>query len=333
MELYYGLSRTLYLITSFIDYFFVPRAWHRHRLKRLLRSLSPEERRQADERVAYYCKLSHSTPVPATAPIQGGVLGGIVRVGEYRFPFDKKRRFTYYFFDLYKVVRHFDPSFRMFYIHGDVNEIPAAPALVKSRPILPNNANAVILKLDRHRHYAMMVKHDIPFAQKKDMLVGRSTWANHSAQRRALCEKFWDHPLCDVGKTRFEPNEDLPQAVKPFLTVREQLQYKFIASVEGEDVASNLKWVMSSNSVAVSPPLKFETWFMEGRLIGGYHYIEVKPDFSDLEEKLRYYMAHPEEAEAIIAHAHEHVKQFGNRRLERVIGLSVADAYFKRTQG
>ena len=39
---------------------------------------------------------------------------------------------------------------------------------------------------------------------------------------------------------------------------------------------------------------------MEGMLKPNYHYIEVKDDFSDLEERLTYYIAHPEEAEAII---------------------------------
>ena len=99
-------------------------------------------------------------------------------------------------------------------------------------------------------------------------------------------------------------------------------------SIEGNDVASNLKWVMSSNSIAVMPRPLFETWFMEGRLIPNYHYIEVKPDFSDLLERMDYYSAHPEEAEAIIKHAHEYVDQFRNSRRERLISLLVLKKYF-----
>ena len=37
----------------------------------------------------------------------------------------------------------------------------------------------------------------------------------------------------------------------PKKTIREHLDYKFIMALEGNDVASNLKWVMSSNSIAV----------------------------------------------------------------------------------
>ena len=39
------------------------------------------------------------------------------------------------------------------------------------------------------------------------------------------------------------------------------------------------------------PKPKYETWFMEGKLKDGSHYIEVKDDYSDLEEKIKYYSA------------------------------------------
>jgi RNase adaptor protein for sRNA GlmZ degradation len=70
---------------------------------------------------------------------------------------------------------------------------------------------------------------------------------------------------------------------------------------------------------------------MEGRLIPNYHYIEVKDDFSDLEERMNYYIEHPEEAEAIIRHAHEYVEQFFDKRRERLISLLVLKKYFDIT--
>ena len=60
------------------------------------------------------------------------------------------------------------------------------------------------------------------------------------------------------------------------------------------------------HSIAVSPHLTCETWFMEGTLIPDYHYIEIKEDFSDLKEKLQYYIDHPEKANAIIQHDTRH---------------------------
>lgn len=111
------------------------------------------------------------------------------------------------------------------------------------------------------------------------------------------------------------------------MTISEQLQYKFVMSLEGNDVASNLKWIMSSNSLAVMPKPKFETWFMEGRLQAGVHYVEVKDDFSDLEQQMDYYLSHPKEAAEIIANAQRYVAQFQNEALENTIAITVISRY------
>lgn len=89
---------------------------------------------------------------------------------------------------------------------------------------------------------------------------------------------------------------------------------------------------MSSNSVAVMPRPTCESWFMEGKLIPNYHYIEIKADFSDVEERLNHYIAHPEEAEAIIQHAHEYVDQFRDSKRERLITYLVLQKYFLFTE-
>jgi hypothetical protein len=117
---------------------------------------------------------------------------------------------------------------------------------------------------------------------------------------------------CDAGISTPRP-EYPPEWTKPHISMYDHLNYKFILAIEGYDVATNLKWIMSSNSLAVMPRPTYETWFMEGTLIPGYHYVEIRPDYSDLEERMRYYIEHPDEAEAIIAHAHEYVAQSRHR--------------------
>ena len=52
-------------------------------------------------------------------------------------------------------------------------------------------------------------------------------------------------------------------------------------------------------------------------------------DFSDVEERVRYYHDHPEEAKAIIEHAHEYVAQFMDKQREDLISLAVLNKYFK----
>ena len=103
-------------------------------------------------------------------------------------------------------------------------------------------------------------------------------------------------------------------------------------AIEGNDVASNLKWVMSSNSLAVMPRPTCETWFMEGKLEAGKHYVEVRDDYADLEEKLQHYIQHPEEAEEIIRNAHDFVRQFRDPSREELIQLLVMDKYLRLSQ-
>jgi hypothetical protein len=90
---------------------------------------------------------------------------------------------------------------------------------------------------------------------------------------------------------------------------------------------------MSSNSVAIMPLPVYETWFMEGTLVPNFHYIEIKPDFTDLIEKLNYYNAHPQECEQIIQNAHSYIKQFQNPAKERLIHLLVIEKYFNNLKG
>lgn len=72
---------------------------------------------------------------------------------------------------------------------------------------------------------------------------------------------------------------------------------------------------------------------MEGTLVPDYHYIEIKPDFSDLMEKMDYYTSHPDKAEEIISHAHEFTRQFQNKKREKIISLLVLEKYFKCVAG
>lgn len=79
------------------------------------------------------------------------------------------------------------------------------------------------------------------------------------------------------------------------------------------------------------PRPRIESWFMEGKLIPDYHYIEIKPDYSDLIEKLEFYIANPEKAEAIIRHAHEYVDRFRDPDRELLIARLTAGRYFRLT--
>jgi Glycosyl transferase family 90 len=56
---------------------------------------------------------------------------------------------------------------------------------------------------------------------------------------------------------------------------------------------------MISNSVVLMPPPQFTSWTMEELLEPWIHYIPLFPDISDVEEKTRWMIEHPEEAQRI----------------------------------
>lgn len=217
---------------------------------------------------------------------------------------------------------------RIGYIPGDVYFTPEFPAIVKSRLLKNDNEYSVLLKLDKLRHF-MFVNDPVPFSGKSNQAIFRGK-IRSSRVREKFLRMYYGSAICDcgvVGKNEGCPDEWMTSKK----TIREHFDYKFIMALEGNDVASNLKWVMSSNSIAVMTRPTCETWFMEGKLIPDYHYIEIKDDLSDLEEKLNYYIAHPAEAEQIVRHAHEYVAQFFDAKRERLISLLVMEKYFAYT--
>src|SRR5690606_11980210 len=160
--------------------------------------------------------------------------------------------------------------------------------------------------LDKIRHFNF-ISDGKSFLSKADKLIGKG--AITQPHRIRFYEQYFGHPLCDLGQTNTAGNQ---QWITKKRSIAAHLDYKFILALEGNDVATNLKWIMSSNSLAVMPRPKFETWFMESTLIPDYHYVCIKDDYSDLEEKLTHYIQHPEAALTVIANAHRFVAQFKN---------------------
>jgi hypothetical protein len=312
-------QRLSYYVGNFIGYT-IPNSLYTKIFLYKLHSLTPQELTLLKQRADYYIRLDGNTPINENT---------VRIVGEYKFPFKKKHRNSAYFFDLYESIRCFNPKLKFHSKFGDVYYETELPTLVKSRPITEGHTNSVLCKLDKFRHFHFL--HDgTPFREKKNLIVFRNVVRKQPHRTRFL-ELYATHPLCDAGQINNDTNTDHPEYVKPFLSLEEQLKYKFIACIQGHDVATNLKWVMSSNSLAVMPKPTLETWYMEGSLIGGYHYVEIKDDYSDLIEKMEYYIQHPEEAEAIISHAHEYIRQFSNSKLEQCIQYEVVKRYFEIT--
>lgn len=299
-------NKIIYYLSSYLRTV-LPSKNFKVKISALEKKLSEDQLKIAKGRVDYYCKLNNAS----------SKLSGKTFVKDLQTPKNPK---TYYF-DAYKYARYFDENLKIDFLFGDVVHVPETPSLVKSRPINGNNENSVLLKLNYARHFRW-IKNDKPFSEKKNILIGRA--AVYQQNRVLFFEKYFNHPLCDLGQVN-KVGGNPEKWLKPKISIEKQLENKFILSLEGNDVATNLKWIMSSNSIAVMPKPKFETWFMEGKLEGGKHYIEIADDFSDLEEQLNLYIQNPQKAEEIVKNANHWCSQFMNQNLEDYCNLKVLE--------
>jgi hypothetical protein len=302
------MRRALYYAHGFLRESLPPALWQALRPDRLAWAesmLTPEQRRRVD----YYNRLDAPFPVPEEALSLRSLPSG----GQ-----------TTYYLDFRDLARWFPQGLRACHLFGDVRHVPEVPTFVKSRPLEPDHRAAVLLRLNRIRHFRF-VRNDRPFRSKSDTVVWRGKCLRRQS-RIACVERYARTPGCDIGDT--DPKARQSPQWKPFLSIAEQLRSKFVLSIEGNDVASNLKWILSSNSLCLMARPHYETWFMEGTLQPGVHYVEVRADHADLLEKREHYLAHPEQAEAIIANAHRHVARFRDPRVEQALGLLVMKKYF-----
>jgi hypothetical protein len=307
-------AKFLYYIRNYIK-IIEPGCLYRFRLPFLLK----QSQKRADnnyivERVNYYNKLQKPVSCGSDAiPLNQFKLKGNIKV---------------YYFDTFEYTRYFNKNYKINYCFGDITKVPAVPSIVKSRPVNDHNTNSILLNLNKIRHFTFL-NDNIPFEKKKDMLIFRGDII-YKPHRIKFMEMYFDNPHFDIGEVPKRATYN-KKWCKPKISILDHLKFKFILTLEGNDVASNLKWVMSSNSIAVMPRPKYETWFMEGKLQPDYHYIEINPEYTDVEEKLNYYIQHPEKAQEIINHAHEYISQFRNKKREKIISLLVLDKYFTYT--
>ena len=101
-----------------------------------------------------------------------------------------------YFFDLDEHAKGFGPDRRVWYKFGDITRVPEHPTVVKSRPVCLGNENSVILNLNKIRHFTWS-NDPLPFRDKKPAAVWRGT--PRTKRRRLLVERFYDHPVFDIG--------------------------------------------------------------------------------------------------------------------------------------
>ena len=187
-----------------------------------------------------------------------------------------------------------------------------------------NNLSPILWKLETVRHWNTLpgaLRKDTPWEQKNntaffggDMTgqVDQSLTSDYERCRsNQRCQFVLDHAgseLIDARLTdhlKYLSNNSINgiEVVRKKVGVEIVQQHKVIISLQGNDVASGLKWSLQSASVVLMPPPTKTSWAMEELLEPWVHYIPMLPDGSNAEEMVRWALNNEKEARRIAERA------------------------------
>lgn len=250
------------------------------------------------------------------------------------------------FYDNYNYqIRHYVNDLRKYFLEskidkfvvfialGDINIKMNQFCFTKSRPIdLTNNYN-ILLNLNTPRHWGGLEdvnRYDIPYNKKNNKIIWRGM-STGKQKRVIFVDKFQNNPNknIDIKFSNLVQNTVNNNYILHNMSIKEQLESKFIISIEGNDVATNLKWILYSNSVVIMPKPTISSWIMEDTLIPGIHYVEIMNDYSDLEEKYNWCLNNLNECNKIADNGKKYIQQFLNINTEKEITKQLIEIYCK----
>jgi hypothetical protein len=210
-----------------------------------------------------------------------------------------------------------------------------------------NNNDSVLLRclnFERHWYLYYNKPKDIPFENKINKIFWRGTttgssehhlaekWNPRTVNRFNLIEKWFNkNNKIDIGFSfihREWLKEKYNKYVKGKCSPEYFLKYKYIISVEGNDKDSGINWKLNSNSLVLMPKPRVTSWLMETTLIPDFHYILLKDDFNDLEEKFNWCNNNENKCKEIIKNANNFMKQFSDNKMEEKLEEAVINKYF-----
>lgn len=213
---------------------------------------------------------------------------------------------------------------------ADGYESDNLPVLTKARIIGKEN-NGILLKFEYDYHWNILNNLIDPYKwnEKEDTIVwrGNSITGTHKKYNRVLFINKY-HKNYDVGfyDTTRNPNIPLEQN-KNRLTTEEQLKYKYLICLEGNDVGTSLKWSLFSNSIVLMAKPVIEGWLMEGLLEPYVHYVPLKDDFSDLDEIIEWCKNNDDKCKKISSNSTKYMSQFLNYEEELKLHNDIIDWY------
>lgn len=174
---------------------------------------------------------------------------------------------------------------------------------------------------------------DIAWENKDAAIVWRGA-STGGTERFNFVNKYKD--THNIGYSNLTPKElNNPEKYKGLLkermSIEEQLQYKFIVSLEGNDVATNLKWILHSNSVPIMKKPKCESWLMEGLLKPYKHYLPLDDDLGNLNDILDWAIGNNKICEQIALNGKKFMENFIDESREIKIQKKLVLDFLERT--
>ncbi len=186
----------------------------------------------------------------------------------------------------------------------------------------------ILWPLNVQRHFgtlAQVDRDDCQWREKRQKIVWRGADTGYDGERERVVRDMFSNPDPDVD-IAFGPvllNPELKKFSRGSLSPKQMLQNKYLLSLEGNDVASGLKWMLYSASVVMMHHTRFETWGMESLLRPYVHYIPVYRNLSNLSEQLAWAKLNDDASENISKTATNFMKKFWRYSSVRIRNVEI----------
>jgi hypothetical protein len=217
----------------------------------------------------------------------------------------------------------------------------------------------IVIRLEGSRHFDPLMKvkdFDIPWEKKKDVALWRGDLSGTNydddahiqdfsySDPKSICFKFdrcrmvyrnivSSAESVDVALTRSSVKHlqriEGVNLIRPRVSMKDMLEHKMLISIEGNDVASGLKWNLYSNSVVLMPPPTKSIISMEMLLKPYVHYVPL--DLDDVDEAVNWVLQNQDEAKQISQRATQFIEDLffhENSEMEnQEVQKRIADRY------
>lgn len=248
-------------------------------------------------------------------------------------PFYEKYRDLHSIIDFLKpfnVIKNDIEKFKFPIFYGEHGSTEELPVIRKSRKVEDTRGIVYDLRSLRYNGPCTLVdQHDIPWEKKNNNVIWRGATTGEST-RENFVKNYANEFNIGFSSTKQKPHLKLFQ--KNRVSIKDQLKSKFIVSLQGNDLASNIRWVLHSNSVLVMPEPKWTSWTMETKLIPGVHYLQLNSDLSNLHDLLEWANANDKQCRAIALNGKSFVAQFLDQTHDLPVRMNLLKEYARRVR-